>query len=309
MRVEQGRVRLSARLEELPAWQDLVICSPPRHSAHVGLTSINFQGSIGGPSSDEYTRYSEYPTSPPLSSASMKIGSASVDKPYLKRQPIDAVFIPIKPSKAPVPRKSIRKPSAGGTQTQTEAVMDTARPVKEKAAPKQKPPQDPEDSATEVRTIVDIKVENDEDWLLRTPVNDTKGRAPPDKDSKTAKSAGPQQTENKGLQAYMDDGATPPTPAPVPRRRKSRINEDYHEPGEDTYSWQSRELSDAPYLLQRGSERDTHPEKPVKQQRRNEVSSNAPSRKNRGKRKAGDAMDVDEPVVSGKGAAKAVKTR
>jgi len=47
----------------------------------------------------------------------------------------------------------------------------------------------------------------------------------------------------------------------------------------------------------------------VKQQRVNAAPSNAPARKNGRKRKVVDAMDVDEPVVSGRGAGKAVKTR
>jgi len=59
--------------------------------------------------------------------------------------------------------------------------------------------------------------------------------------------------------------------------------------------------------LQRSFEGDGHPEKPAKQQRTNEAPPNP--RKNGRKRKAVDAMDVDEPVVSGRGAGKAVKTR
>lgn len=47
----------------------------------------------------------------------------------------------------------------------------------------------------------------------------------------------------------------------------------------------------------------------MKEQRTNGTSSNVPAPKNARKRKAVDAMDVDEPVVSGRGAAKAVKTR
>jgi len=60
-------------------------------------------------------------------------------------------------------------------------------------------------------------------------------------------------------------------------------------------------------LLQRSFEGDGHPEKPAKQQRTTEAPPNP--RKNGRKRKAVDAMDVDEPVVSGRGAGKAVKTR
>ena len=66
-----------------------------------------------------------------------------------------------------------------------------------------------------VHTVVNIKIEDDEDGFLHILVNDTKWRAPPDKDSepsKTVKRAtkpvGPQRTENKGLQAYMGDDAT-----------------------------------------------------------------------------------------------------
>ena len=259
MRVEQERIRLSARLEELPAQQELVIYSPPHHSTlRAELTSIDSQGNIGGSSLDEYTQYGESPTSPPPSSASTKIGSASVDEPSLKRRQLDAIFIPTncKLFKTPVTHKSIGKPSAGGTRTQTKTVTNTTRPVQDKAAPKQKSAQNSDGCATEgpvqkvisrVHTVgVNIKIEDDEDGLLCTPVNDTKWRAPPDNDSKPSKTVkratkpvGPQRTGNKGLPAYMDDDATP---APVPRRRKSKIDEeDYYEPSGDAYSWQSRE--------------------------------------------------------------------
>lgn len=260
MRVEQERIRLLARLEELVAQQDLVIYSPPRHSTlHTELTLIDFQGNVSGSSLDEYNRYDQHATSPPSSSASTKIGSASVDKPSLKRRQLEAVVIPksVKPSNAPVPRKSTGKPPAGGTKTQTKTVTNVARP--HKAAPKQRATQNEEGSATEgptqkvirrVHAIVEvpIKVEDDEDEFEHTPVNDTKGRAPPAKDpkpsktvKKTTKPTEPQRTKSKGWQAYMDNDATPPAPAPVDRRRKSGVDKDYHEPGEDTYSWQSRE--------------------------------------------------------------------
>ena len=222
---------------------------------------IDFQGNISGSSLDEYTRYGEHPTSPPSSSTSTKIGSASVDKPPLKRRQLEAVVIPYstKPSKAPVPRKSIGKPSAGGTKTQTKTVTNATRPVKDKATPKQKSTQNPGGTATEgctqkvirrVHAIVEmpIKVEDDEDELMRTPVNDMKGRAPPDKDHKppktvkrTTKPAEPQRTKNTSWQANRDDDATPPAPSHVLRRRKSGIDKDYYEPGEDTYHWQSQE--------------------------------------------------------------------
>ena len=262
MRVEQERIRLLARLEELMAQRDLVIYSPPRHSTlHTELTLIDFQGNVSDSSLDEYTRYDEFATSPPSSSASTKIGSASVDKPSVKHRQLEAVVIPkiAKPSRAPAPRKSIGKPSASGTKTQTKTAANATRPPKDKAIPKQRATQNEEGSATEgpsqkvirrVHAIVEmpIKIEDDEDGLGYNPVNDTKGKAPPAKDPKPSKTvkkaANPaelQRTKSKGWQAYMDNDVTPPAHAPVPRRRKSGIDKDYYEPGENTYSGQGRE--------------------------------------------------------------------
>ena len=384
MRVEQERIRLLARLEELIAQQDLVIYPSLAPHNPLGITNlINFQDNVSGSSLDECARYGEHATSPPSSSGSTKIGSASIDKPAYKRRQLEAVVIPSrdKPSKAPGPRKSIGKPSACGTKTQTKTAANTTRPVKDKATPKQKPTQNPEGSATKdptqrvirrVHAVVEvpIKVEDDEDEFMRTPVNDTKGRAPSDKDPKPsttikkAKPAEPPRAKNKSWQVYRDNDATPPALAPAPRRRKSGMDQDYYEPDEDTQNRRSQgnadvkqrppsrrksirelresdfeyreedeeeetdademnlgvripsdgrfygsELSVAPSFLQRSFEQYLYPEKPAKQQRVNEAPSNAPARKNGRKRKAVDVMDVDEPVVSGRGPAKAVKTR
>ena len=61
--------------------------------------------------------------------------------------------------------------------------------------------------------------------------------------------------------------------------------------------------------MQKSFEHCIHLERPEKQQRVNEAPSDAPARKNGRKRKVVDAMDVDEPVVSGRGTGKAFKTR
>ncbi|KAF9644144.1 hypothetical protein BDM02DRAFT_3122355 [Thelephora ganbajun] len=342
MRVEQERIRLLARLEELLAQQD----------------SDNTNGS----SLDEYARYGEHATSPPSSSASTKIGSASVDKLPLKRRQLEAVIIPNsdKASKASGLRKPVGKPSAGGIKSQTKTVTNATRPVKDKDTPKQKLTQKPEGFPTKgptqkvirrVHAIVEvpIKIEDNEDELVRTPVDNRKAEAPPDKDlrlskviKKATKSTGPPRTESKSWQVYRDNDATPPAHAQIPKRRKSGIDQDYCEPDEAIHNWRSleeanvrhrppsrrksiRELRESDFeyreedddeetdtdelnLGQRGFEHSVHPEKPTKQQQANEIS-NAPTRKNGRKRKAVDAMDVDEPVASGRGAGKAAKMR
>jgi len=210
---------------------------------------------------DEYARYGEHATSPPSSSASTKIGSGSVDKPPGKHRQLDAVIIPIgeKSYKAPGPRRPIGKPPAGGTKTQTKATTNATRSTKDKGTPKQRPTQNSEGSATKgptqkvIRRVhatveMPIKVEDDEDEFARTPVNDARGRAPSDKNpkpSKTAKKATkpaePPRTKSKSWQAYRDDDATPPAPTQVPKRRKSGIDQDYYDPGEDIYQWRSLE--------------------------------------------------------------------
>jgi hypothetical protein len=211
---------------------------------------------------DEHPHYGEHATSPPSSSGSTKIGSASVDKPHYKRRQLEAVVLHNrdKPSKALGPHKSAGKPPAGGTKAPTKSATNTTRPVKDKVTPKQKPTQNPEGSATKgptervirrVHAIVEvpIKVEDDEDELVGTPVGDTKGRAHSGKDPKPSttvkktKAAEPPRAKNKSREAHRDDDATPPapTPAPAPRRRKSGIDKDYYEPGEDAQNLRSRE--------------------------------------------------------------------
>ena len=300
----------------------------------------------------------------------------------MKRVQLEAVVVPRrdKPSKATGPRKSNGKPSTGGPKTQAKTAANTTRPVKDKVTPKQKSTQNPEGSATKgpitqrvIRRVhatveVPVKVEDDEDELVRTPVLDANGRTLPDKDpkpstsaKKTAKSTELSRVKSKSWQAHRDGDVTPPASAPVPRRRKSGADQDYCEPDEDAYNWRSmgssnvrnrppsrrksiRELKESDfeyreededeetdadelnlgvtpalltppprradhYILQRSFEHDVHPEKPTKQQRVNGAQSNAPARKNGRKRKAVDAMDVDEPVVSGRGTGKAAKTR
>jgi len=263
MRVEQERIRLLARLEELIAQQDLVIHPPPRHTTRQAqLTRINFQDNANGSSLDEHTPHDEHATSPPSSSGSTKIGSASIDKPNYKRRQLEAVVIPSgdKPSKAPGPRKSIGKPSAGGIKTQPRTTTNTTRPVKDRATPKQKSTQNPEGSAAKTSTQrvirrvhavveVPIKVE-DEDELVRTPVIDTRGGAPSDRDLKPSTTIKTKSTElprakNKSGQVYRDDDPTPPAPATAPRRRKSGIDQDYYEPDQDTQNWQGQENANA----------------------------------------------------------------
>ena len=244
MRVEQERIRLLARLEELMAQQDLVYPSVFR-PIQAQLTWINSQDNLSGSSVDEHA------TSPPSSSASTKIGSASVDKPSAKRRQLDAVVVPTneKRYKAPAPRKSIGKPPTGATKIQIKPGT-----AKDKGTPKQR--QNPEGSATKgptqkvIRRVhatveVPVKVEEDEDEFVRTPVNDMKGKPPPGRDpkssrtvKKTIKSAEPTRTKN--WQAHKDDDVTPPALAQVPKRRKSGVDKDYHEP-DGVYSWQSPE--------------------------------------------------------------------
>jgi len=129
--------------------------------------------------------------------------------------------------------------------------------VKDKATPKQKSTQNPEGSATKgptqrvirhVHAVIEVpvKVEDDEDDLARTPVNDTKGRAPakdpkPSTTIKQTKSTEPSKTKNKSWQVYRDDNVTPPAPASAPRRRKSGIDQDYYEPDNDTQTLRSQE--------------------------------------------------------------------
>jgi hypothetical protein len=211
---------------------------------------------------DEYPQYSEHATSPPSSSGSTKIGSASVDKPSLKRRQLDAVVVPVSEKfyKAPGPRKSIGKPSAGGAKTQTKTVTNATRPVKDKAAPKQKPTQQPGSSATKAPTQkvirrvhavveVPIKVEDDEDELVRTPVDDIKGRAPSDKGlkqskvaKKAAKSTELPRAKSQSWQVWRDDDAAVPPPPSIPKRRKSGVDQDYYEPEDVSVSnWRSLE--------------------------------------------------------------------
>lgn len=184
---------------------------------------------------------------------STKIGSASADKPSAKRRQLEAVVIPEsdKYRKAPGPRKSAAKPSAGGTKTQTKTAANATRPVKDKGTPRQKPTQDTEGPATKgptqrvIRRVhavieVPIKVEDEEEELSRTPIDDRMGKVPSDRVpkpqttvKKTTKPAGPPRTKSRTLQAYRDDEVTPPAPASVARRRKSGIDQDYYEPDED----------------------------------------------------------------------------
>lgn len=259
MRVEQERIRLLARLEELIAQQDLVIHPPPRHTTRqTQLTRINFQDNAGCSSLDEHTSHDEHATSPPSSSGSTKIGSASVDKSAYKRRQLEAVIIPggDKPIKAPGPRKSIGKPSAGGTKTQTRTTANTTRPVKDKATPRQKSTQNPEGSKTKdstqrvirrVHAVVEVPIKvEDEDELVRTPVIDARGRAPLDRDLKLSTTTKTKTTElprakNKSGQVYRDDDPTPPASATAPRRRKSGMDKDYYEPDQDTQNLRGQE--------------------------------------------------------------------
>ena len=309
----------------------------------------------------------------------MTVVSASTDKAPSKRRKLDAVVVPYrdKPPKAAGPRKSNGKPSIGEPKTQAKISANATRSAKEKAAPKQKATNNPEGSATKgtvtqrvIRRIhatveVPVKVEDDEDELVRTPVIDENGRTLPDKDpkpstsaKKAAKSTEPSRVKSKSWQAHRDNDVTPPASASVPRRLKSGVDPDYYEPDEDSYNRRSldgsnvrnrppsrrksiRELRESDfeyreedgdetdadelnigvtfslltpsrrqtdhYILQRSFERDARPEKPTK--RVNGGPSDAPARKHGRKRKAIDAMGIDEPVVSGRGAGKAVKTR
>ncbi|KAF9781576.1 hypothetical protein BJ322DRAFT_1077015 [Thelephora terrestris] len=332
-RVEQERIRLLARLEELMAQRD--------------------SGNVSGLSSDEFALGGEHPTSPPSSSASTKIGSASADKPSTRHRQPEAVFIP-HPQRAPAPRKSTGKPPVGGTKTQTKTATNPTRPVKGKVAPRQKPTQNPEGTATKgptqrvirrVHAVVEvpIKVEDEEDELGHTLVEDRKGRVPSDRDprpstsvKKVSKPGETSRTKSKTLAVYRDEDVTPPAPAPIPKRRKSGVDTDYHEPDEEADRRRGQEdsnvkhrppsrrksirdlrESDFEYREEEDDESDTDelnlgydvsPEKLGKQQRTNEPSS-IPARKTGRKRKVVDAMDFDEPVVSGRRVVKAAKTR
>lgn len=305
----------------------------------------------------------------------------------MKRRQTETAIITAndKTYKAQAPRKAVGKSPIGGTKTQTKTATNTTRQAKDKAVPKQKSTQNPEGFAAKgptqrvirrVQAVVElpIKREDDEDEYLRTPIVDANGRTLPDNEhkpqktaKKTAKTAEPPRAKSKSWQVYgEEDDTTPPAPAPVPKRRKSGIDQDYYEPGQGTYAWRSpedanvrhrppsrrksiRDLreSDFEYREEEDEEEETdadelnigvslarqplswhpaeplpffffflqrsldhaHPEKPGKEHRTNETSSNAPTRKNARKRKAAEAMEVDEPVVSGRGAGKAVKTR
>ena len=149
------------------------------------------------------------------------------------------------------------KPLASGIKTQTKTATNTTRPVKDKATPKQKSTQNPEGSATKTHTQrvirrvhavveVPVKVEDDQDELARIPLNDTRGRALSDKDPKPSttkkiKPKNPPRAKNQSWQACRDDDATPPTPAPTLRRRKSGIDQDYYEPDEGTQNRRNQE--------------------------------------------------------------------
>ena len=260
MRVEQERIRLSARLEELRAQRDSVfLLAPLTHSGHPDkIQFFDSQGNVSGSSSDEFAREGEHPTSPPSSSASTKIGSASADKPPAKRRQQDAVLIPHR-QRAPAPRKSTGKPPAGGIKTQAKAVTNATRPVKDKGTPKQKPTQNPESSTTKgptqrvirrVHAVVEvpIKVEDEDEELERTLVEDGKGRVPSNKGPRpsttTKKITKPSETswtKSQTLQAYREEDVTPPAPAPLPKRRKSGVDPDYYEPDEDPYQQRGQE--------------------------------------------------------------------
>lgn len=135
--------------------------------------------------------------------------------------------------------------------------------MKDKATQKPKPKQNPEGSTTKgptqriirrVHAVVEVPVkveEEDEDELVRTPINDSKGRAPPEKDprpptaaKKTIKSAELPRAKSKSWEVYRDDDVTPPASAPIPRRRKSGIDRDYYEPDGDTYNRRNQESAD-----------------------------------------------------------------
>lgn len=145
-------------------------------------------------------------------------------------------------------------------KSQTKTATNATRPVKDKAAPKQKLTQQPGSSTTKAPTQkvirrvhavveVPIKVEDDEDEFVHTPVDDIKGRPPPDKNikpsktvKKTTKSAELPRAKSQSWQVWRDDdddAAVPPPPS-VPKRRKSGVDQDYYEP-EDVSNWRSLE--------------------------------------------------------------------
>jgi hypothetical protein len=252
--VEQERVQLLARLKELTAQRDSVFL--PTHATHPlqpQLTRIQFSNSqenLSSLSLDEFALGGEHPTSPLSSSASKKIGSVSGDKPSTRHRQLEAVFIPHL-QRAPAPWKSTGKPPVGGMKTQTKTAANPTRPVKVKGAPRQKPMQNPEGTATKgptqrvihrVYAVVEvpIKVEDEEDELGHTLVEDRKGRVPSDMDprpstsaTKVSKPGETSRTKRKTLAAYRDEDVTPPAPAPIVKRRKSGVDPDYYEPDKE----------------------------------------------------------------------------
>jgi len=190
---------------------------------------------------------------------------------------------------------------------------------------------------------VPIKVEDEEEELVDYLVGDRKARVPSDKDpkpptavKKASRFAESSRMRNAALPLHMDDDVTPPASGPLPKRRKSGIDHDYIEPDEDAGDRRRRgdanvkhrppprrksirDLRDSDFEYREheeeaGEESDAdelnlghgaHQGRPAKQQRANQKTSLP----NRRKRKVVEAMDVDEPVVSGRGAGKVVKTR
>jgi len=176
---------------------------------------------------------------------------------------MEAVVIPVsdKSHKASGPRKSTGKPSAGGTKTQTKTAANATRQVRDKAPPKQKSSQNAEGFTTKgptqkvirrVHAVVDvpIKTEEDEDELWCTPTGDIKGRTLPNDDpkpskavKKTVRAAEPPREKSKSWQVYREDDndVTPPAPVSTSKRRKSGVDQDYYEPGEDVYDGRNLE--------------------------------------------------------------------
>lgn len=204
------------------------------------LTRIKFQGNLNGLLLDECARYDEHGTSPPSSSISTKIGSASIENPPVKRRQLDTVVVPTtnRSQKTSGPRQSAGKPPAGGTKVQTKTVKNPSRPAKGKGTPNQKPSQNTEGSTSKrpiqklirrVHAIVEvpIKVEDEEDDF--DPVNDRKGKVPSDKNHKSSMAIKKASKPVEPSPLCMDDDATPP----APRRRKSGTDREYHELDED----------------------------------------------------------------------------
>jgi hypothetical protein len=261
MRVEQERIRLLARLEEVMDQRDSVFRSPFAHLIQTHLTGGGLQGNISGSSLDGYIHHSEHVTSPPSSSGSTKIGSASVDKPSTKRRRLEAIPIPNveKPQKAPGPRKSAGRPPAGGTKAQTKTAASTSRSAKDKGTSKQKPTQNKEEPVSKgptqrlirrVHAVVEvpIKVEDEEEEVGDPPDDGRKGRVPSDTYAKSStaakkatKSTELSRTKTKALPAHGDEDVTPSASAHIPKRRKSGIERDYYEPDEDTHGLENRE--------------------------------------------------------------------